>query len=415
MAHSKGDDDRCAAEVKAFWEKDPIEVFIRSEPKRADSMIADASATVALAVAKAEAAGDAVALEDDEDPDGFAPCRWSRYEFASDERGSTRLNGAFRRQLKRDQRLIFIGEDIEAPYGGAFKVTKDLSRDFPSRVRNTPISEAAIVGLGSGLAAQGFLPVVEIMFGDFLALAADQFINQAAKFRYMYGGRRPLPLIIRTPMGGRRGYGPTHSQSLEKHFLGVPGTQVLALNNRFDPAALYDALFASIDRPTLVVENKLLYGARFTQPVAQGFILEASEERYPTLRFRPQAAADLTILCYGGILAEAEAAMETLFEEQDILCEIICPSRIYPFNAFPLIESVERTNRLLTVEEGQGFAAFASEAASQVAQVAPGALRRLFRLSAARHPIPAASHLEKAALPGAAHIVSKAVGLVHGD
>ena len=372
MAHSKGDDDR-----------DPAEP---AEPH-----------------------------DDDEDPEGTAPCGWKPGGFSSDERCAALLNAALRRGLKRDERVILIGEDIEAPYGGAFKVTKGLSEEFPGRGRNTPISEAAVTGLGAGLAAEGRLPVVEIMFGDFLALAADQFINEASKFRFMYGCKGRVPLVVRTPMGGRRGYGPTHSQSLEKHFLGVPGTLVLALNGRTDPGALYDTLLSTIDRPTLVVENKLLYGARFDRPVPQGFALETSDERYPAVRLRPQGQADLTLFCYGGMLPEAEAALEALFEEHELLCELVCPTQLYPFNAAPVLESVRRTGRLLVVEEGQAFAALGSEVIARVAGEAPGALKAVGRLAAARHPIPAAPELEAEVLPGARHIVRKAKELVHGQ
>ena len=155
-----------------------------------------------------------------------------------------------------------IGEDIRSPYGGAFKVTKGLSDHFPDRVFNAPISEASIVGMGNGLALHGHLPVCEIMFGDFMTLACDQFINHASKFRRMYNQQVTVPIVIRTPMGGGRGYGPTHSQSLEKHFMGVPHTQCLALHERISPEIVYNRLFDSIDRPTLVIENKLLYGHR---------------------------------------------------------------------------------------------------------------------------------------------------------
>jgi len=416
MAHSKGDDDRDPAEIKSYWDKDPLELFSRQEPRQAEPLLAEAQARVETAAAKAAAAAPAEPHEDDEDPAGFSSCLWRPGAFVSDERCAALLHEALRRNLKRDERVLLIGEDIEAPYGGAFKVTRNLSREFPGRVRNTPISEAAIVGLGSGLAVEGFLPVVEIMFGDFLVLAADQFINHAAKFRFMYGCRDRLPLVVRAPMGGRRGYGPTHSQSLEKHFLGVPGTMVLALNGRCDPGALYDTLLATIDRPTLVVENKLLYGERFSRPAPQGFAWETSDERFPTVRLRPVgAAADLTIFCYGGMLGEAEAAVESLFAEHDILCEIVCPSQLYPFNAFPLLDSVRRTGRLLTVEEGQAFAALGGEAVAQIAQAAPGVLRGVGRLAAARHPIPAAPNLERKVLPGAGHIVRKAKELIYGQ
>lgn len=133
------------------------------------------------------------------------------------------LNAALHGCLEADDSVVVLGEDILDPYGGAFKVTRGLSSAFPDRVVTTPVSEAGIVGLANGMALRGLRPVVEVMFGDFTTLVADQLINHAAKFAAMYGHRVSVPLVVRTPMGGRRGYGPTHSQTLEKLFLGVPG------------------------------------------------------------------------------------------------------------------------------------------------------------------------------------------------
>ena len=130
--------------------------------------------------------------------------------------------------MTADERVILMGEDILDPYGGAFKVTRGLSSAFPDRVLAAPISEAGMVGAAAGMALRGLRPGVEIMFGDFLTLAADQLINHIAKFRWMYNDQVRVPLVVRTPMGGRRGYGPTHSQTLEKLFLGIPGLTVLA-------------------------------------------------------------------------------------------------------------------------------------------------------------------------------------------
>ena len=138
------------------------------------------------------------------------------------------LNQALHGLMDGDVRVVVLGEDILDPYGGAFKVTRGLSSRFPERVFTTPISEAAIVGLASGLSLRGLRPIAEIMFGDFLLLAGDQLVNHAAKFRWMYNDGVRVPMVIRTPMGGRRGYGPTHSQSIEKHFMGVPGLWVVA-------------------------------------------------------------------------------------------------------------------------------------------------------------------------------------------
>ena len=169
------------------------------------------------------------------------------------------LNAALHRAFASDERVILLGEDVLDPYGGAFRVTRGLSTAFPSRVLSTPISEGAIVGAGAGMALRGMRPVVEIMFGDFITLAADQLINHASKFRWMYADQVRVPLVLRTPMGGRRGYGPTHSQTLEKLFLGAPGLQVLAPTSVGDPGELlYRAILETQD-PILFIENKLQY------------------------------------------------------------------------------------------------------------------------------------------------------------
>ena len=143
-------------------------------------------------------------------------------------------------------------------------MTRGLSDAFPDQVVTTPISEAGIVGLGIGLALRGFRPVVEIMFGDFITLAADQLINHAAKFRWMYNDQVRVPLVIRTPMGGGRGYGPTHSQSLEKIFLGIPGLQVLAPSAFGDPGDLLYAAVINSNDPVIFIEHKLLYQLQLT-------------------------------------------------------------------------------------------------------------------------------------------------------
>ena len=167
-----------------------------------------------------------------------------------------RLNDGLQHVMEIDDRVYLLGEDILDPYGGAFKVTRGLSTRFPERVLTTPISEAAITGIANGMALRGLHPVVEIMFGDFVTLIADQLINHASKFRWMYNDQVRVPLVVRTPMGGRRGYGPTHSQSLEKLFMGVPGLRVLAPNCLSDPASLLESAILQEEGPIVFVEHK---------------------------------------------------------------------------------------------------------------------------------------------------------------
>jgi 2-oxoisovalerate dehydrogenase E1 component len=412
MAHSKGDDTRDPKEVQKHWQRDPLTLYLESRTNEAASMQRLAQERIAAAIAAARQSPFAAKSLVPARAATQSP-RWRRAELAARDRVVNCIHDALRSNLERDSRIMLLGEDIEGPYGGAFKVTKNLSAEFPGRVLNMPISESAIVGLGNGLALAGLLPVCEIMFGDFLTLAADQFINHAAKFRYMFNDQVRVPLIVRTPMGGKRGYGATHSQSLEKHFLGLSDTQVLAIHHRFDPGEFYDRLLATVDRPTLVIENKLLYTVRVEGHVSAGFVLEYTNEPLPTTRLRPEGAPpDLTVVCYGGMLPDVEKAVDVLFEEHEIVCEVICPLRLYPLDLDPILESVLKSRRLLLVEEGLSFAAFGAEVAAQILEQSPGVVDAMRRLASPDHPIPSSGPLEKEVLPGVAHIVERAREMV---
>lgn len=412
MAHSKGDDNRDKEEVKEYWIRDPLVACDSAYPEAADAAKRAAETAVEAAVAKAEAAplaGPSAAPGPE-----TGELNWRRARPGPGDRLSARIYEGLRRSMELDERIFVLGEDVEGPYGGAFKVTRDLSSLYPGRVRNTPISEATIVGVGTGMAMAGMLPVCEIMFGDFLTLAGDQIINHAAKFAYMYNGKVSVPVVIRTPMGGRRGYGATHSQSLEKHFLGVPGTRVLAIHHRYDPALVYESLFETIDRPTLVIENKVLYGRPLSTQAPAGYQWEHTAEVFPCTRLRPGAAADLTLLCYGGMLEEAERAVDVLFDEHEIVAEIICPTQLYPLDLRPIMESVTQTCRLLVLEEGPGFCGFGAEAIAGLQERLDGESIRVARLSGPPHPVPSCKPLETLLLPGTDAIVQRAIEVVNG-
>jgi 2-oxoisovalerate dehydrogenase E1 component len=412
MAHSKSDDNRDPEEIRRYWEKDPVTAYVRENPEEAERLLCDVRQRVDTAFAKADAAP---FTEASCSKPSLSQHRWLPTVIVGQDRMVQRIHTALRHAMERNSRVLLIGEDIEGPYGGAFKVTKDLNESFPGRVRNTPISEAAIVGFGNGLAIAGMQPVCEIMFGDFLLLAADQFVNHAAKFRYMYNEQVRVPLVIRTPMGGKRGYGPTHSQSLEKHLLGVPDTRVLALHHRYDPAAIYEALFAAADLPTLVIENKTLYGVHVSADGPRGFSWWHTDERFPTSYLRAASdSPDLAILCYGGMLPDVETAVNQLFEEHDCIAEVICPTQLYPFELGPLIDVLGRAGKLLVVEEGQGFCAFGSEVLAQLFESARGPGLRVKRLAAAAHAIPSSKPAETSVLPGTSHIIHAALELL-GD
>lgn len=413
MAHSKGDDNRDPKIVQSYWEKDPITIFAAENPDATKLIQAEIDERIDKSAAQAIADEYAAPITVDEEVPAYRKINWRPISDQGSDRVVSRIHAALQRNMRRDERIILLGEDIEGPYGGAFKVTKNLNQEFPGRVRNTPISEAAIVGVGSGLALKGFLPVCEIMFGDFLALAADQLINHASKFRYLYNDTVKVPMIVRTPMGGRRAYGATHSQSLEKHFLGIPGTFVLAINHRCDPGLVFDNLFESIDRPVIVIENKLLYGARVSNEAPRGFAWERADEHFPTVRLRPEGKPDVTILCYGGMLPEVEKAVKKLLDEFELLCEIICPLQLYPFNPWPMIDSIQQSGRMVVVEEGQNFAAFGAEAIAQTHESAPGILKRVRRLGPPRHPIPSCGVLEKEVLPTERDVVEAVLDITN--
>jgi pyruvate/2-oxoglutarate/acetoin dehydrogenase E1 component len=315
------------------------------------------------------------------------------------------LNAALHRAFVKDERVILLGEDILDPYGGAFKVTRGLSTAFPGRLLTTPISEAGIIGVATGMAMRGLRPVVEIMFGDFITLAADQLINHAAKFRLMYGREISIPLVIRTPMGGRRGYGPTHSQTLEKHFLGVPGLRVLAPNMVEDPGALLEHAILDGDEPTLFVENKLLYLLETGAGEEFSAARTGSGSHATTLTLRGAPPANITIAAYGYMVELARQAAVRLAYEFEVFAEIVALTQLAPIEASSLLDSVRRTGRLVTVEEGSLSMGWGAEIAARAAETCAGRLRSVRRVAAKDLPVPASVIMEKAVLPGVNEIV----------
>ncbi len=400
-AHSKGDDTREQTVIAHYEELDPLNVFIENYPDESSKMIKNIDNNLNRALAKARKSANplspAVKKPQDE------PLSWRKIKFKSD-RGAVLVYESLKAAMEKDERLILMGEDIEAPYGGAFKITRDLSGLFPGRVRNTPISEGALVGAAAGLALAGYRPVVEIMFGDFLTLAFDQLYNHACKFSFMYDGKVEVPMIVRTPMGGHRGYGPTHSQTLEKHFLGIPNLDILALNIRVSPEMIYENLFASLNNPTLVIENKVLYTKFLRTGSMAGYEISYSSGAFPVVKISPNGRIpDLTIFCYGGTLEMVEDAVEIVFDDHDIICEVISPVRIQPLDDRPVVDSVRASGRLLSVEEGPSIAGLGGELAAGLAEK-NSKLKRFKRLGCNSF-IPCSRELEKTVIPGTETIV----------
>jgi pyruvate/2-oxoglutarate/acetoin dehydrogenase E1 component len=315
--------------------------------------------------------------------------------------------------MEIDPCVFVLGEDILDPYGGAFKVTRGLSTRFPERVLTSPISEAAIVGVANGMALRGLRPVSEIMFGDFVTLIADQLINHAAKFRWMYNDNVIVPMVVRTPMGGRRGYGPTHSQSLEKLFMGIPGLKVVAPNTLGDAGQLLEAAIADND-PVLFVEHKLLYNRQQLKP-GQGDLTDLQYRQignaYPNfvLGF-PNRTAQITIATYGYNFEIARAVALDLVMEYEIFVEIVLFSQLSPFGMEPLFDSLQRTRKLLTIEEGTQTLGWGTEVVARAVEGMNGLLVK--RVAALDFPIANARTLEQAILPTQESVTRAALSLV---
>jgi pyruvate/2-oxoglutarate/acetoin dehydrogenase E1 component len=318
------------------------------------------------------------------------------------------LNASLRRLLAADERVFVFGEDIADPYGGAFKVTLGLSSEFPGRVVNTPISEAGLTGLAVGLALKGRLPILEIMFGDFVTLCADPLINGAGKFRDMYGGGTPVPLVVRTPMGGRRGYGPTHSQTLETIFFNAPGLTIVAPSLFFDPGTLLERAVLEDESPVLFIENKSLYPER-VKIEASGRIddfyvrtLPVDSRLYPTLALTPLSGEnpDVILTAYGGMAHLAAEAAWNVFMKEEIITELIVPSLIKPFSVEGLTNAVRSCGRLVVAEEAPRTAGWGAELSARIQENCFPALKTgVRRVAAPDRPVPCAKQMEQAMLP----------------
>jgi 2-oxoisovalerate dehydrogenase E1 component len=418
-SHSKSDDNRRVDEVMQAHQKDYLNIFAEKYADIYRQIEAAVVTQINECLAEAEATETLTHYQNTPLPVLKKKVTYKKITAQSDKRFNVLLYETFKKHFSNDA-FIMIGEDIqnlspftEKPYGGAFKVTGNLSDLFPGRIRNTPISEAAIIGIGTGLAVEGFRPIIEIMFGDFLTLGLDQLLQHASKFKKMFNGRVNVPLVVRTPMGGKRGYGPTHSQSIEKFFLGIPDLTVVALNHRLHPEVIYDAIFETCNDPVLVIENKILYTRKLNETAIDGFVIEQSADVFPAIKISPQDVdATITVVCYGGMLEDVEKAVQLAFDEADILCEIICPTCLHPLDISPIAESINKTGRLLMVEEGPGFAALGAEIIASLAEHAVP-LKKTIRMSN-NTIIPCSFTAENNLLPNPQTILQKIKELKNG-
>ncbi len=404
-AHSKGDDDRDPEIVTSFREKDFLNLFQKESPsyyKIYNDAINEEIDTMVIDILQ----------EEEQQINTYyqhqlhtSNKNWSALEPVN-KRQVELINRFFKEKIEHDGNVIFLGEDILSPYGGAFKVTKELSQLKPGQVFSTPISESAITGISNGLALNGFKPFAEIMFGDFMTLAFDQIVNHASKFHHMFNKKVNCPVVIRTPMGARRGYGPTHSQTLDKFLVGIDNIKTVTLNTFIDPAIIYESVYKE-KHPVLVIENKTDYGKKILQNMAKNFVYERNQDTFPIVRIRPVISEPtLTIVAYGGMADIVAAMLEDIFIQTDQKVELIVPSLISHLPTDLVIASAIKTGRLAVIEEGTPFAGIGSELIASVAEIA-GTGIKIKRIAAYPVPIPSVKSLENIVVPGKERIIKE--------
>jgi len=308
------------------------------------------------------------------------------------------LREALREEMQRDPRVFLLGEDIGKYWGGAFKVTDGLAQEFgDERVRDTPISESAIVGTAVGAAITGMRPVAEIMFGDLTALAMDQICNQAAKIRYMFGGQVSCPLVVRTPFGAGVNIASHHSQSLESWFMHVPGLYVAVPSSPYDAKGLLKTAIRG-SNPVFFCEHKLLYPIEGEVPEHE-YLLPFGKADLK------KEGADVTLVAISCMVHKALNAA-ALLQKEGIDVEVVDPRTLTPLDKATITGSVKKTGRLVIVSEDCRTGGVSAEIAALVAEDALDYLDApIKRVASPDTPIPFSPPLEQFIIPNEQSII----------
>jgi pyruvate/2-oxoglutarate/acetoin dehydrogenase E1 component len=313
-------------------------------------------------------------------------------------------------EMRRDPDVFCLGEDIAVPggWGGAFTVTLGLEKEFPDRMLNTPIAELGFFGAAVGAAIMGMRPIVDVQYGDFLFLAMDQIVNNAAKLRYMSGGTIKVPMVMRAPVGAT-GRGSQHAQSMERYFTGVPGIKVVAVSNAYDAKGILKSAVRD-DNPVLIFEHKLLYGSKGarTEPGAIDATSDIPEDDYTVPLDRAalrRTGSRVTILAWLLMVHNALQACEPLSAE-GIGPEVIDVRTLSPIDYDTIGESVKKTGRVVIVEEGPKTGGVSAEIAAGIMERFPEyLLAPVVRVASADVPVPFTPVLENAYRPDVPRIV----------
>jgi len=329
------------------------------------------------------------------------------------------LRDAIAEEMERDETVFCIGEDIAVPggWGGAFTVTLGLENKFPDRMINTPIAELGFFGVAIGAAMMGMRPIVDVQYGDFLFLASDQIINNAAKMRYMSGGKCKVPLVVRVPVGAT-GRGSQHAQNMERYFIGVPGLKAVAVSNAYDAKGILKSAVRD-DNPVMIFEHKLLYGSKGARAESGGVdaTSDIPEEEFMVPLDRAvirREGSDATILSWLLMTHFSMFAAETL-ASGDIHAEVIDVRSLSPIDYGTIGQSVKKTGRVVIVEEGPKTGGVGAEIAAGLLERFGNYLQApIVRVASPDVPVPFSPVLENAYRPDVPRIAEAVRQIVAG-
>lgn len=362
-SHSKGDDNRAQTQIEVLKQQDFLNVLVSEDSSWAESWTsfqAEMQETVSKVLLRDSASEVIQDYSADVISNLSGAASPQHLETQKSLTGREVSLNRVEKCLSTLSEALVIGEDVETmpptmakPYTGAFGVTHKLSEIYPGRVINMPIAEGAIIGLGIGRALAGKPTIVEIMFGDFTTLVVDQIRQQASKIVAMYGERKNLPLLLRTPMGGRRGYGPTHSQNLESMFFGITNTIVFVQNEWNTSPDTYLRLLGT-QLPTIVIESKDLYPTSLTGTAPIGYSLgQHKDVDLAPITMSPLfGKPSLTIVTYGFAASLVRDALSVLATSAEIAVDVVVLQVVSPLDMRDILESAHQTKNILVVEEG---------------------------------------------------------------
>lgn len=422
-SHSKGDDTRPAEELarvgEAYWynrlkAEDPE--YLKKTEKRVEEKV---SALIAREMEKKDItdnacagsmpSGDAESYGNDRSAESRKPGLTADAKPEGTDQRETNLqnlNRSLKELAAEDEKLVFVGEDISEPYCGSFKAERGLQSAFPDRVVSTPISEESFTLMAAGMAVRGYRPVIDFMFSDFMTLAFDPVVNFASKFVTMYGQRKQLSMVLRSANGGYVGYGPTHSQSMQKYFFGIPNLSVYEMTPFHDNKQVFSRMFAE-GRPCMFFEEKTTYGEKVFyegQDAQKGrvsdffsYTLKGKDGNWAVLSPDEEEKPELAILCPGGLNKMAAEAASRLLLEEEISARIYIPSRLYPCGIAEIYSELREIGRILVAEEcteGSGWGDVVLHECS-VQGIEHGPVGHIMLLASRPEVIPANYRLER--------------------